>query len=61
MRRTKLLDPAKYHIRMEMNVYDKRKVSIVSFKEEFGFIIESEIIHDSLKNLFELMWGAVSK
>jgi hypothetical protein len=56
MRQTKLLDPAKYHIRMELNVYDKRKVSIVSFKEEFGVIIESEIIHDSLKNLFELMW-----
>lgn len=58
-RRTKLLDPAKYHIKMELNVYDKRKVSIVSFKEEFGIIIESEIIHDSLKNLFELMWEYV--
>lgn len=56
MRQTRLIDPAKYHIRMELNVYDKRKVSIVSFKEEFGIIIESEIIHDSLKNLFELMW-----
>lgn len=56
MRQTKLIDPAKYHIRMELNVYDKRKVSIVSFKEEFGIIIESEIIHDSLKNLFDLMW-----
>lgn len=56
MRQTKLLDPAKYHIKMELNVYDKRKVSIISFKEEFGIIIESEIIHDSLKNLFELMW-----
>lgn len=56
LRQTKLLDPAKYHIRMELNVYDKRKVNIVSFKEEFGIILESEIIHDSLKNLFELMW-----
>ncbi|MDO8566676.1 MAG: helix-turn-helix domain-containing protein [bacterium] len=56
MRQTKLIDPAKYHIRMELNVYDKRKVSLISFKEEFGIIIESEIIHDSLKNLFELMW-----
>lgn len=56
LRQTKLLDPAKYHIKMELNVYDKRKVSIISFKEEFGIIIESEIIHDSLKNLFELMW-----
>lgn len=55
MRQTRLIDPAKYHIRMELNVYDK-KISIVSFKEEFGIIIESEIIHDSLKNLFELMW-----
>lgn len=56
MRQTKLIDPTKYSIRMELNVYDKRKVSIISFKEEFGLIIESEIIHDSLKNFFELMW-----
>lgn len=56
LRQVKLLDPSKYHIRMELNIYDKRKVSIASFKEEFGIIIESEIIHDSLKNFFELMW-----
>ena len=56
LRQTKLLDSAKYHIRMELNVYDKRKVSVISFKEEFGIVIESEIIHDSLKNFFELMW-----
>lgn len=56
LRQTKLLNPGKYHIKMELNIYDKRKVSIVSFKEEFGIIIESEIIHDSLKNFFELMW-----
>lgn len=56
LRQIRLIDPAKYHIRMELNIYDKRKVSIASFKEEFGIIIESEIIHDSLKNFFELIW-----
>jgi sugar-specific transcriptional regulator TrmB len=56
LRQTKFIDPQKFNIKMELNVYGQRKVSLISFKEEFAIIIESEIIHNSLKNFFELMW-----
>lgn len=59
LRQTKLLDPAKYHIAIEMNVYAQNKISIISFEEEIGLIIESQKIHDSMKNLFELMWEMI--
>jgi len=56
LRQTKLLDPEKYRIKIEINIYGKNKVSVIAFKEEIGLIIESQLIHDSLKNIFELMW-----
>lgn len=58
LRRTKLLNPEKYHIKIEINLYGPNKVSIISFKEEMGLLIESQKIHESLKNIFELMWSA---
>jgi sugar-specific transcriptional regulator TrmB len=57
LRQTKLLDKEKFGMRMEMNIYGRNKVSIISFKEEFGIIIESQIIRDSMKTVFELLWG----
>lgn len=56
LRRTKLLDPKKYNIKIEINIYGGNKISIISFREEIGLIIESQKIHDSMKNIFELMW-----
>ena len=58
LRRTKLLNPEKYHISIEINLYGPNKVSIVSFKEEMGLLIESQKIYESLRNIFELMWAA---
>jgi hypothetical protein len=57
LRQTKLLDKDKFKLRMEMNIYGRNKVSIISFKEEFAIIIESQIIRDSMKTIFELLWG----
>ena len=56
LRQAKLLDREKYNIKIEINIYGNNKVSIISFQEEIGLIIESQKIHDSLKNIFELMW-----
>jgi len=58
LRKTKLLNPEKYNIKININLYGKNKINIISFKEEIGLIIESEKIHDSLKNIFEIMWKA---
>lgn len=56
LRQTKLLDPEKYKIKIEINIYGGNKVSVIAFKEEIGLVIESKIIYESLKNIFELMW-----
>jgi HTH-type transcriptional regulator, sugar sensing transcriptional regulator len=59
LRQAKLLDPEKYKIKIEINIYGKNKVSVIAFKEEIGLIIESQLIHESLKNIFELMWEGI--
>lgn len=61
LRKTKLLSPEKYKIKIEINIYGKNKISIISFKEEMGLIIESEKIYASFKNIFELMWDFIDK
>jgi sugar-specific transcriptional regulator TrmB len=57
LRQTKLLPKDKFKMRMEMNIYGRNKVSVISFKEEFGIVIESQIIHDSMRTIFDLVWG----
>lgn len=59
LRQVKLIDQEKYKIKIEINLYGNNKTSIISFKEEFGLIIESQKIHESLKSMFELMWEYV--
>lgn len=56
LRQTKFLSADLFNIKIEIMIYGKFKVSIVSFKEKFGLIIESSIIFDSLKSIFETMW-----
>jgi sugar-specific transcriptional regulator TrmB len=56
LRKSKLIAKEKYHISIEMNMYGNNKVGIVSYQEQFGIIIESQKIYDSLKNIFEIMW-----
>jgi hypothetical protein len=57
LRQTKLLTKEVYNMRMELNIYGGNKVSLISFKEEFAILVESQIIYDSMKTIFELIWG----
>jgi len=41
----------KKHIEVEKN-----KINIISYKEQFAVILESQVIHDSFKSIFETMW-----
>lgn len=59
LRKSKLLSPDKYHISIELNIYGNNKVGVVSYEEQFGIIIESQKIYDSLKNIFEIMWDGL--
>jgi sugar-specific transcriptional regulator TrmB len=59
LRITKLIDPEKYKIEIEIMLYGKHKTSIISFEEQTGFIIESKKIYDSMASIFETMWALI--
>ncbi len=41
---------------VEINLYGGNKVGIMSFQEEFGLIIESKKIYNTLRAIFEMHW-----
>lgn len=57
LRKSKIVQSGTFNISIEVNLYGKNKVGIISFEEKFALIIESEKIHSSLKNIFELVWN----
>lgn len=61
LRQTRLYDSEKVLFEVEINLYGKKKVGIMSFKEQLGLIIESEKIYNTLKNIFELNWKMLEK
>jgi sugar-specific transcriptional regulator TrmB len=56
LRETRLYDSPELNLEVEINLYGKRKIGIMSFKENLGLIIESEKIYTTLKTIFELNW-----
>ncbi|MDD5463541.1 MAG: helix-turn-helix domain-containing protein [Candidatus Moranbacteria bacterium] len=56
-RKIKLLPPDLFKINIEIMLYGKDKVNIISFKEKFALIIESPAIHNSFKSIFETLWA----
>lgn len=61
LRNLRFLDPSDAPFAIEINIYGKRKVSLVSFREEFGIIIESETIHNTMRAIFESAWKKAEK
>jgi hypothetical protein len=57
LRKTKIVPKGTYSINIELNLYGKGKIGLISFEEKFALIIESEKIYSSLKSIFELIWG----
>ncbi|MEI7749978.1 MAG: helix-turn-helix domain-containing protein [Candidatus Moraniibacteriota bacterium] len=60
LRQAKFLPPGLFKIDIEMLIYEKNKIAIISYKEKFAFIIDSQAIHSSFKSIFETLW-AVAK
>jgi sugar-specific transcriptional regulator TrmB len=57
LRQTKLIDfEDGLFFEVEINLYGGSKIGIMSFQENFGLIIESKKIHNTLKTIFELQW-----
>ncbi len=55
LRETKLLPPSVFHSDIEIGMYGN-KVSVVNYKEKFGFIIENKEFASTLKMIFEMIW-----
>ncbi len=57
LRKTKLVSSELYRIEVEVNIYGKNRIGIISFEEKFALIVESQKISQSLKSIFELLWS----
>ncbi len=55
LRTVRLIPKEKFDFSPEVYLYDN-KFSVMSFKEKFGFLIESKIIVDTLKTAWDLAW-----
>lgn len=56
LRRTKLVSMEQFPIEVEINLYGKNKIGVMSFGEKIGLIIESQKIYTTLKSIFEMNW-----
>jgi len=59
LRQMKLIKPGNYAFASEINLYGTDKVAIIAHRENMGLIIESKKIFDTLKGIFEIMWGSL--
>ena len=59
-RETRLIPKDKFLFKNEINIYGN-KVSIVSFREQMGIIIESQDVADTWRAIFELAWLGAEK
>lgn len=57
LRKTKLINQDSFPFIVEINLYGNNKIGIMSFKEKFGLIIESQQIFTTLKSIFEFSWS----
>ncbi|MDD5463848.1 MAG: helix-turn-helix domain-containing protein [Candidatus Moranbacteria bacterium] len=60
LRKTRLADAQIFPMRVEINLYGKNKIAVMSFEEKFGMIIESQKIFETLQSIFEMNWKALA-
>lgn len=61
LRETRICNSDELLFEVEINLYGKRKIGVMSFKEQIGLIIESEKIYNTLKSIFEINWKALGE
>ncbi|MDD3486878.1 MAG: helix-turn-helix domain-containing protein [Candidatus Moranbacteria bacterium] len=54
--RAKFVPSENFKIGIEMVLYGRDKVGMVSYEEEIAIIIESKMIYDTQKSFFEVIW-----
>ena len=55
--RSKLANSQNFKMDIEINLYGKNKMGIISYPEQIAVIIESQKIFEAQKNIFELLWN----
>lgn len=61
LRTLRLLPSDQTPFSIEVNLYGKRKMALISFKEQFGVIIESVEIFKTFQTIFESAWHITTK
>lgn len=61
LRKTKLVSAEEFPFEVEINLYGKNRIAIMSFAEKIGLIIESPKLHQTLKSIFELNWKSLGE
>jgi sugar-specific transcriptional regulator TrmB len=61
LRKTRLTDADAFGLDVEINLYGKNRIALMSFEEGFGMVIESKKIFDTLRNIFEMNWKSLAK
>lgn len=61
LRQVRLISPEEAPFEVEVALYGKSKIAMMSFEEQFGLIIESRKIYNTLKSIFEIQWKALPK
>jgi HTH-type transcriptional regulator, sugar sensing transcriptional regulator len=56
LRKSKTIDETKYNMDNEIILYAKNKTAILNYGDKLGIIINSSKIHESIKQIFEIMW-----
>lgn len=59
LRETRLLSN-ELPFEVEIQLYGKNKIGVISFKEKFGLIIESQKMSNTLKSIFTICWNSIN-
>ena len=58
-RKIQLVDHEAFPFEVEITLYGKSRLAIMSFQDQLGLIIESESISRTLKSIFKLQWESL--
>ena len=56
LRQSRIVDAKKFNLDNEIILYGKKRTAILNYDDKLGIIIDSAKIHDSFKQIFEIMW-----
>jgi HTH-type transcriptional regulator, sugar sensing transcriptional regulator len=61
LRQTRLMPKDQAPFEVEINLYGKQSIAVMSFQEKIGLIIESQKIYNTLKSIFEMNWRLLER